>query len=75
MTAPIVTEEHCERAMQLHALLHVCERAIYSLNDVGDGQYRDSIVDRLSTVMELAAGMAYQQVELLDALEMAGRKK
>lgn len=72
MTAPIVTEEHCERAMQLHALLHVCERAIYSLNDVGDGHYRDSIVDRLSTVMELAAGMAYQ---LLDALEMAGRKK
>ncbi len=56
------------RGYQLCALLKVCELAASSLENVGEGPYRDSITRNLSTAMELAEGIAS---ELLIALEQA----
>lgn len=56
------------RGYQLCALLKVCERAASSLENVGDGPYRDSITRSLTATMELAESVAF---ELLIALEQA----
>lgn len=57
-----------QRGYQLCALLAVCEQAARSLDNVGDGPYRDKLTDSLSNVMELAENIAS---DLLVALERA----
>lgn len=46
------------RSHQLIGLLKVCERAANSLDDVGDGRYRDSVTNGLALTMELAESIA-----------------
>jgi hypothetical protein len=60
------------RGYQLRALLAVCERAASSLNDVGDGPYRENIVSSLGTTLELAESVA---ADLLEALEWAAPRR
>jgi len=57
-----------QRSYQLCALLAVCEQAARSLDNVGDGPYRDKLTGSLSNVMELAESIAS---DLLVALERA----
>ena len=54
------------RGYQLCALLTVCERAASSLDNIGDGPYRDKVTGSLSNTLELAESIAS---DLLTALE------
>lgn len=54
------------KGYKLSALLRVCERAAKSLENVGDGNYREQVTSALSLTMELADDLA---TELLTALE------
>ncbi|KQZ20304.1 hypothetical protein ASD50_21675 [Mesorhizobium sp. Root552] len=54
------------KGYKLSALLRVCERAARSLENVGDGNYREQVTGALSLTMELADDLA---CELLSALE------
>lgn len=55
-----------QRAFQLRALLTVCERAAASLNNVGDGNYRDAVTDSLGTTLELAENIASELAEVIE---------
>lgn len=57
-----------KRGYQLCGLLMVCEQAASSLDDIGDGPYRDKVTSSLSNTLELAAEIAG---DLLVALELA----
>lgn len=57
-----------KRGYQLCALLTICEQAASSLDNVGDGKYRDRAASSLSNTLELAEEIAS---ELLVALEQA----
>ncbi|MHA6686895.1 hypothetical protein [Mesorhizobium sp. A556] len=60
------------RGYQLCALLTVCEQAARSLDNVGDGKYRDNVTSSLASVMELAESIAS---EMTVALEQARPKR
>lgn len=57
-----------QRAYQLCGLLTVCEQAASSLDNIGDGPYRDKVTSSLSNTLELAESLAS---DLLTALEQA----
>lgn len=61
-----------KRGYQLCALLKVCEQVASSLENVGDGPYRDRITSSLSSTMELAEDIAS---ELLIALERVAPRR
>jgi hypothetical protein len=56
------------RGHQLRGLLTVCERAVASLDSVGDGPYRNKVLSGLGQALELAEDIAE---ELRDALDEA----
>ncbi len=61
-----------KRGYQLCALLKVCEQVASSLENIGDGPYRDRITSSLSNTMELAEDIAS---ELLIALERVAPRR
>jgi hypothetical protein len=56
------------RGHQLCGLLTVCERAVASLDSVGEGKYRNKVLSGLGQALELADDIA---AELRDALDEA----
>lgn len=60
-----------KKSTELHALLVVCEQAARSLNDVGDGPYRDNLTASLADTMEHAAALTH---EIHIALERSALK-
>ena len=56
------------RGHQLRGLLTVCERAVASLDSVGEGKYRDKVLSGLVQALELADEIAE---EMRSALEDA----
>lgn len=51
--------------LHLQSLLAVCEQAAASLENVGEGPYRDSVTASLGLVLELARDMASDLHEAL----------
>ncbi len=51
--------------LQLQSLLTVCQQAAASLENVGDGAYRDSVTASLGFALELAENMASDLHEAL----------
>lgn len=60
------------RGYQLCSLLTVCEQVARSLDNIGDGNYRDTVTSSLASVMELAESIAG---DMLVALEQARPKR
>ncbi|MET3662259.1 hypothetical protein [Aquamicrobium ahrensii] len=57
------------RGLQLQSLLTVCQQAAASLENVGDGPYRDSVTASLGFTLELAENIANDLHEALVKLE------
>ncbi len=60
------------RGYQLCSLLTVCEQAVRSLDNVGDGNYRDNVTSSLANVVELAESIAR---DMPDELEQTRPKR
>lgn len=54
-----------KRGLHLQSLLTVCEQAAASLENVGEGAYRDSVTASLGLVLEMAGDMASDLHEAL----------
>jgi hypothetical protein len=67
-----------KRGYQLCALLTVCQQAASSLENVGDGKYRDKITASLANALELAEELAdelHTAVEKARPVRMTGGRR
>ncbi|GAA4121613.1 hypothetical protein ACFFTN_21100 [Aminobacter aganoensis] len=58
MSAQVITDSIITKSDRLHALLIVCEQAARSLDNVGEGAYRDNVTASLADTMNLAASLS-----------------
>lgn len=58
MSSQAITESIITKSDRLHALLVVCEQAARSLDNVGEGTYRDSVTASLADTIDLAASLS-----------------
>lgn len=60
------------RGYHLCGLLTVCERAVASLDAVGDGKYRDSVLSGLGQALELAGDIAEELRSAIEEMQPVG---